>query len=70
MSSITESFVRITYTTPEHELTAQQMDARARFENSINQAMDNFHGETSDGLLEIKLYPCDDECQECQPAVV
>jgi hypothetical protein len=61
-----ESFVRITYITPENELTTKQKVARERFENTINQAMENFHEETSDGLIQIELYPCD--CRKCRVA--
>jgi len=60
---VNEDWVRITYTTPENELTAKQKAVRERFENSINQAMGDFHEETSDGLIQIELYPCD--CKVC-----
>jgi len=63
---VNEDWVRITYTTPEHELTSKQKAIRERLENTINQAMENFHEEASEGLIGIEAYPCDDECQECQ----
>ena len=32
---------------------------RERFETAFNQAVEQFHEETSDGLVEIELYPTD-----------
>jgi len=69
----TQSFVRITYTTPENELTAIQKAIRERIQAEINLAIERFHeapGVQADGLVSIELYPCDcaDEYGECAAA--
>ena len=60
-----ESLVRIVYTKPENELTADEKAAREHLQdalNQFNQAVERFHQETpvSDSLLGIELYPTDE----------
>jgi len=56
-----------------NELTPPDLAAREHLEDALdrfNEAIDRFHEETpgNDGLLDIELYPCDDECEECEAA--
>ena len=67
MTTATESFVRITYTTPENELTPAEKAVRARFDAAFNQVMEQFIQESRlQDVLAIELYPCDDQCSDCE----
>lgn len=61
-----EPWVNITFTTPENELTTTERAARERLLAGINQLMERFHEGTSDGVIEIEPYPCDDDCEHCE----
>lgn len=65
-----ERFVRITHTKPQSKLNAHEKAVRERLEMAIHEAIDRFHNETpkADGLLEIELYPCDENCKDCKDA--
>lgn len=56
------SFVRVIFTKPENELTAEEKAVRARLQAALNQVIERFHEETpgQDGLLAIELYPTDE----------
>jgi hypothetical protein len=66
-----ENLVRLVYTTPENELTRKQKAQRKRVDTLINQAVKQFlegPEATMDGLVEIELYPCPDDCAHCKAA--
>jgi hypothetical protein len=62
MTTSTESFVRITYTTPENELTAAQKAARERFLLQSIWLSSDFTKKKRQGRIApvaIELYPCE-----------
>jgi hypothetical protein len=71
MTTVKEDFARVVYSKPENELKLAEKAVRADLDAALktfNQALDRFHKETpsNDGLLEIELYPCDDDCEHCK----
>ena len=51
-------YIRIAYDEPkDNELTPADREARARLQAAISSAIDTFHEESRDGLIEIELWP-------------
>lgn len=71
MTLAIENLVRITFSMPESELTADQKAARECLETAINQVVEQFvegPEATSDMPVEIELFPCPDDCIYCKAA--
>jgi hypothetical protein len=59
-----QPWIKITYTTPDNELSRAEKAVREQLETTINDAVEQFHHESTpghDGLVEIELYPCDED---------
>jgi hypothetical protein len=60
-------YVRLTFTSPENELTAVELAAREWLRTSIQEAMERFHEEATgqDSVLGIEFYPCECDERDC-----
>jgi hypothetical protein len=61
-----EPWVKMMWTKPAHEQTAEERAECELAETAINRVMERLHEKTSIGVFEIEMYPCGDQCQECE----